>query len=311
MKPQNLVAGLAAASPECRVIGAGRRVRHGDDRGVPRSRRRGAPPKSIDNPWIDHVWSPAMILDEVPATAPWTVLSRRADATTLLRGLRLHRTVQSETGNYRDNLIDGEPRLWIVLRQPGWRARLELVTVTADPTEGEAMFESGCDVIGTVPMPPRDRRVDRGLCRRVPCRATSSTSASGIARPATGGGLRRARRMTEQAAHEWSVTRATTTRASWRDGRSASRKRSSRGPKPDEPVADGRRAAATGCRNRCRAGIRPLQPARARGHDRRDRYHGVSAQGRPRTSAQCGAAKVLGARPRDPRLRQSRARIRL
>ena len=33
-------------------------------------------------------------------------------------------------------------------------AELELTKVTADPTEGEAMFESGTDVIGTVPMPP-------------------------------------------------------------------------------------------------------------------------------------------------------------
>ena len=38
---------------------------------------------------------------------------------------------------------------------------------------------------------------------------------------------------------------------------------------------------------------------------------GVSPQGRARTSAQCGAAKILGAGPRDPQLRQSRARIRL
>ena len=28
--------------------------------------------RSIDNPWIDQLWSPAMILDEVPSTAPWT-----------------------------------------------------------------------------------------------------------------------------------------------------------------------------------------------------------------------------------------------
>ena len=50
--------------------------------------------RSIDNPWIDHMWSPVMILDEVPATAPWTALSTEADATTLLRGLREHRFVQ-------------------------------------------------------------------------------------------------------------------------------------------------------------------------------------------------------------------------
>ena len=44
-------------------------------------RRRG-----IDNPWIDHLWSPAMILDEVPDTAPWTVLSREHDTTIYYAG---------------------------------------------------------------------------------------------------------------------------------------------------------------------------------------------------------------------------------
>ena len=54
----------------------------------------------IDNPWIDESWSPAMILDEVPATAPWTTLSTEADADDLLRGLGQHRSVQSsETAN--------------------------------------------------------------------------------------------------------------------------------------------------------------------------------------------------------------------
>ena len=54
--------------------------------------------RSIDNPWIDELWSPALILDEVPATAPWTALSTEADATTLLCGRGQHRTVQRGNG---------------------------------------------------------------------------------------------------------------------------------------------------------------------------------------------------------------------
>ena len=53
-----------------------------------------------------------------------------------------------------DDLADGEPRIWIALRRQDGGAELELTKVTVDPTEGEAIFESGCDVIGTVPMPP-------------------------------------------------------------------------------------------------------------------------------------------------------------
>jgi hypothetical protein len=110
--------------------------------------------RSIDNPWIDHMWSPLMLLDDVPATAPWTVLSSEADAAIYYAGSASIDLFSSDTANYRDNLADGEPRIWVALRRPDGGAELELTKVTADPTEGEAMFESGCDVIGTVPMSP-------------------------------------------------------------------------------------------------------------------------------------------------------------
>jgi Protein of unknown function (DUF3305) len=107
----------------------------------------------INNPWIDHVWSPAMVLDEVPATAPWTALSTEADATIYYAGSASIDLFSSDTANYRDNLADGDPRIWVALRRRDGGPELELTKVTADPTEGEAIFESGCDVIGTVPMP--------------------------------------------------------------------------------------------------------------------------------------------------------------
>jgi hypothetical protein len=110
--------------------------------------------RSIDNPWIDHMWSPLTILDEVPATPQWTVLSTEADATLYYAGSASIDLFSSDTANYRDNLADGEPRIWVALRRQSGGPELELTKLTADPTEGEAMFESGCDVIGTVPMPP-------------------------------------------------------------------------------------------------------------------------------------------------------------
>src|SRR4030095_1043793 len=73
--------------------------------------------RSIDNPWIDHLWSPAMVLDEVPATAPWTALSAEADATIYYAGSASIDLFSAETANYRDNLADGEPRIWIALRR--------------------------------------------------------------------------------------------------------------------------------------------------------------------------------------------------
>ena len=110
--------------------------------------------RSIDNPWIDHMWSPLMVLDEVPAAVPWTVLSTEAGAILYYAGSASIDLFSSDTANYRDNLADGEPRIWVALRRQDGGSELELTKITADPTEGEAIFESGCDVIGTVPMPP-------------------------------------------------------------------------------------------------------------------------------------------------------------
>lgn len=110
--------------------------------------------RAIDNPWIDHMWSPVTILEDVPSTAPWTVLSQEADATLYYAGRATIDLFSTDTANYRDNLADGAPQIWVALRRQDGGSELELTKVTADPTEGEAMFESGTDVIGTVPMPP-------------------------------------------------------------------------------------------------------------------------------------------------------------
>ena len=110
--------------------------------------------RSIDNPWIDHMWSPLMVLEEVPAVAPWTVLSTEPGTMLYYAGAASIDLFSSDTANYRDNLVDGEPRIWVALRRRDGGSELELTKITADPTEGEAIFESGCDVIATVPMPP-------------------------------------------------------------------------------------------------------------------------------------------------------------
>jgi len=68
-------------------------------------------------------------------------------------------------------------------RQDGGQ-ELELTKVTADPTEGEAMFESGCDVIGTVPMAARERGLDRRLVDKFHVEARVPQAQAGIARAA-------------------------------------------------------------------------------------------------------------------------------
>ena len=82
------------------------------------------------------------------------MLSSEADATIYYAGAASIDLFSSDTANYRDNLADGAPQIWVALRRQDGGVELELTKVTADPTEGEAIFESGCDVIGTVPMLP-------------------------------------------------------------------------------------------------------------------------------------------------------------
>ncbi len=107
----------------------------------------------VDHAWVDHVWSPEAILPDVPEAAPGTKLGGSGDTELFYAGIGTLELYPSETANYRDNLIEGKPQIWIALRsQPGIDG-VELVHVTADPTEGETLMEAGADIVASVPMP--------------------------------------------------------------------------------------------------------------------------------------------------------------
>ena len=103
--------------------------------------------------WLDFVCRPVSVLAGVPAAEPWTVIRSEADVTTFYAGeavIELHRT---ETANYRDNLASGTPQLWVVLRPAEGEMGFDLLFVTADPAEGEALTGAGNDLVETVAMP--------------------------------------------------------------------------------------------------------------------------------------------------------------
>jgi hypothetical protein len=106
------------------------------------------------SPWIDYLWRPVSVLVGTPAAAPWTALDDSPDATLFYAGaaeIELHRT---ETTYYRDNLASNAPSLWIALRPVASEPPYEILTVTADPAEGEALTDAGNNVVEAVPMPP-------------------------------------------------------------------------------------------------------------------------------------------------------------
>jgi hypothetical protein len=102
-------------------------------------------------PWLDVLWRPVCVLAGRAASAPWTELGTDGDTAMFYAGdtvVELHRT---ETANYRSNLASGA--LWVILRPAASGPTYAIVTVTADPSEGEAFTDAGNDLVEAVPMP--------------------------------------------------------------------------------------------------------------------------------------------------------------
>jgi hypothetical protein len=103
--------------------------------------------------WVDFLWRPVSVFVGSPSAAPWTPLAAEAETTLFFAGeavIELHRT---ETINYRDNLASGAPALWVALQPVASEPPYEILTVTADPAEGEALTDAGSNVVEAVPMP--------------------------------------------------------------------------------------------------------------------------------------------------------------
>jgi hypothetical protein len=115
--------------------------------GVVMARRKAA------SQWIDFTWAPVAVLHGVPEAAPWTELSREDETTMFYAGSVDVELYRSETGYYRDNLASGAPSLWVVMAATDGDPPYQLVTVTADPAEGEGFTESAANLVEQVPMP--------------------------------------------------------------------------------------------------------------------------------------------------------------
>lgn len=104
--------------------------------------------------WVDFLWRPVSVFVGNASAEPWTQLDTEAETTLFYAGeavIELHRT---ETAGYRNNLESGAPALWVIMRPTASVPPFELLTVTADPAEGEAFTDAGNNLVETVPMPP-------------------------------------------------------------------------------------------------------------------------------------------------------------
>ncbi|MCP4564920.1 MAG: DUF3305 domain-containing protein [Bosea sp.] len=109
--------------------------------------------RKLDSPWADHAWAPIAVLPEPPPLAPWSRLAgddRREQFYLGSAVLTLHSV---DTAHFRENFLTGNARLWVSIRPTGIEPALELIGVTADPSEGEVFLENVDDIVEAVPMP--------------------------------------------------------------------------------------------------------------------------------------------------------------
>ena len=145
--------------------------------------------RKLSNPWVEHAWLPTAVLPTVPDAAPGTRLSATEGEELFYAGrydIALH---AGETSHYRDNLVSGQPSLWVALRPIGGDDH-EIAMVTADPYEGESLAGGINEIVEAVPMPPEVRDhlakfveaflVERAFVKRKRDRADSEAMARGI-----------------------------------------------------------------------------------------------------------------------------------
>lgn len=114
--------------------------------------------EQISNPWQDHRWRPVNVFFDAPDQANWSEMRRgpgfvHYHAATLQ--LTLHR---KETMAYRVNLANGEPSIYVVLRDDadsGSDNPVDVHLITASPFEAQSHGELGFDFIEAIPMPDR------------------------------------------------------------------------------------------------------------------------------------------------------------
>ena len=152
--------------------------------------------RKAHSPWLEAIWRPVSVFVGTPAAAPWTVIDSADEATTYYAGQAAIELYRTETANYRSNLASGSPLLWVILRPTTGEPAFELLAVTADPAEGEALTGAGNDLVDTVPMAPSieatlrafiaDHHVERASFKR----QRETPSLPNGRRPATGRRIR-------------------------------------------------------------------------------------------------------------------------
>lgn len=114
--------------------------------------------EKISHPWQTHRWRPVGIFLDAPQIADWREL-RRDSQSTLYHAATLNLELyRKETTAYQVNLANGNPSVYVVLREDpdsdnDWPVEVHLVT--ASPFEAQSHGDVGFDTVEAVDMPDR------------------------------------------------------------------------------------------------------------------------------------------------------------
>lgn len=114
--------------------------------------------EKIDHPWQDYRWRAVSVFLDAPEAANWRILLNEPSMTQYHAAtlpLVLHRR---ETMSYRVNLANGEPSIYVVLREDndqGSEFPVSVHAVTASPFEAQTHGEFAFDSVDRVAMPER------------------------------------------------------------------------------------------------------------------------------------------------------------
>lgn len=116
--------------------------------------------RQVDHPWKDHDWRPVGVIPGAPELDPrgdWTRLGEGEGWVRYHAGTLALQLFRAETEDYRINLSQEPPRIFVVLRsnsEADVAHDLLPFLVTASPFEAQHYLDSGEEIVEVVPMPP-------------------------------------------------------------------------------------------------------------------------------------------------------------
>ncbi|MGF1651603.1 MAG: DUF3305 domain-containing protein [Hyphomicrobiaceae bacterium] len=116
--------------------------------------------QKLDHPWESERWRPHSVFLDPPETRGWRELVRGRDFVQYHAAnvaVELHR---KETAGYQVNLSNGEPSVYVILREtvaPNARFPVSVHTATLSPFEAQAHGYGSDEIVEGVAMPERLR----------------------------------------------------------------------------------------------------------------------------------------------------------